>query len=248
MHRFRTILSLATGSAALLIAGSVMAQARVIITEIMYNPASEERQGESEWVEIANVGDEPIDIRDWKLDDEDTQPWAQWGPFSCTLPPGAVAVLINREAVTEADFRKAWGLDKEQPDGREKCLVIPVKWGSLANNPTERNEILQLKDVEDKVICEVNFQSGNGWPTITGIGGPSIFLNDLAAKDLNDGTHWRKSQTGEGGAIKVAKVGIFGGEDIGSPGFVPGLKPGVAPAKPAAPPAEGKDRDNEIDY
>lgn len=225
--------------------GAANADGRIIIAEIMYNPASDEAKGETEWVEIANVGDAPVEIKDWRLDDEDTQSWAQWGPFSATLPPGAVAVLVNEEFVSEEAFRKAWGLDTENEDGREKCLVIPVKWGSLANSPDARNEILQLKNSADEVICEVNFQANGGWPSVGRPDGPSIYLKDITAKDLNDGTKWAASRDDEegreAGVRAVKKSEIFNGADLGSPGFVPGLKPGDAPAT-------GKPADNEIDY
>jgi hypothetical protein len=73
-------------SVALLVASSAaFGEGRVIITEIMYNPDSNERNGETEWVELANVGDEEVRIIDWKLDDEDR---GSWGLFSVALRAG----------------------------------------------------------------------------------------------------------------------------------------------------------------
>lgn len=231
-----------------LLAAPAAAEGRIIITEIMYNPASEEAKGEAEWIEIANVGDAPVEIKDWRLDDEDTQSWADWGPFSATLPPGAVAVLINEAAVTEEVFRKAWGLDEPNEDGREKCLVIPVKWGSLANTADDRNEILQLKNSADEVVCEVNYHSGGAWPTVGRPDGPSIYLIDVTAEDLNNGANWRASRDDEegrtAGVRPVKRSDVFNGNDLGSPGFVPGLKAGEAPVKTTP----TKPADNEIDY
>lgn len=219
---------------------------RVIITEIMYDPASDERRGESEWVEIANVGDEPIDIKDWKLDDEDTQEWAQWGPFSCTLLPGQVAVLINGDATTEKEFREAWDVLDDEGNPTLSYLVIPVKWGSLANNASATNEILQLLDADGEVVCEANYESGGDWPSIRSPGGPSIYLTDITVEDLNDGTLWRASVVGRDGARNNRKTTIFNGTDIGSPGFVPGLSsPRIATDDPTPRPATG---DNVIDY
>lgn len=91
---------------------AVEAAGRIVITEIMYNPASSERAGETEWVEIANVGDEAVEIRKWRLDDEDR---GEWGPFSCRLEPGGAAVLVNAKAVDERAFREAW--DAARPGG-----------------------------------------------------------------------------------------------------------------------------------
>lgn len=90
------------------------APGRVVITEIMYNPASNERAGETEWVEIANVGDAPVAIRNWHLDDEDR---GEWGRFSCILEPGGVAVLVNAKAVDERMFREAWDAARPNAGG-----------------------------------------------------------------------------------------------------------------------------------
>jgi len=203
---------------------------RVIITEIMYNPASDEARGESEWVEIANLGTVAIEIVDWRLDDEDTRPADQWGPFSCTLLPGQVAVLINGDHVTEEEFRSAW----DHPDSGDAMpyLVIPVKWGSLANTPSATNEILVLRDTDDRIVCEVNFETGRGWPRITGIGGPSIYLTDLDATDLNVGSIWKASTEGEDGARLVRPTPIFNGADVGSPGRLPARRPAAVEASP----------------
>ncbi|MFO0874610.1 MAG: lamin tail domain-containing protein [Phycisphaerales bacterium] len=102
-------------SAALLVGGAIAplaspcaAAGRIVITEVMYNPASDEDRGQSEWVEIANIGDAPVVLASWRLDDEDKLPMDDWGSFSCTLAPGAVAVLVNGSFVDEAQFRAAW--------------------------------------------------------------------------------------------------------------------------------------------
>jgi hypothetical protein len=212
---------------------------RVIITEIMYNPDSNEGRAETEWVEIANVGDEAVEISNWRLDDEDR---AEWGPFSCTLAPGGVAVLVNADAVDEKAFRAAWdpkasatpsaadassdeagaGDESDPEPDKPGWLVIPVKWASLANSPSAENEHLKLLDADDKVICAVNIEEGDPWPTCRP-DGPSIYLVDLKATDLNQGALWKRSELDVHGARAVRKTEIFDGEDIGSPGFVEGL-------------------------
>lgn len=252
----------------LLTSTAALAQPRVIITEIMYNPNSNEQRGETEWVEIANVGSESIEINNWRLDDEDQ---ADWGTFSCTLAPGAVAVLINGDAVTEEQFRAAWdvptGDSEPAHDASEarRYLVIPVSWGGLANSPSSENEILRLRDENDAIICEVNFDDANDWPSFRAGDGPSIYLLDLTATDLNRGNLWARSEAGKTGARNNVKTDIFNGVDIGSPGYVPGLtaQGAVAAAKsdgktlqpePSAqvqlPPAAADDdpRNDVIDY
>ncbi len=234
-----------------------VSRGRIIITEIMYNPASIERSGETEWIEIANVGDEEVIIDGWKLVDEDTQAWSQWGSFSCTLAPNQVAVLINQDAVTEAEFRAAWdGVPRAESDeamdegaaiGSANYLIVPVVWGSLANAPGPTNELLKLVDSAGAVVCEAHFQAGATWPKLERGGGASIWLSDIRALNLNDGRIWRSSDAGRDGAVQSVASGLFSGRDIGSPGHVPGLgSPAAgddAPAESDAPP-----RDNRIDY
>ncbi len=247
-NRMLLAASVAIGSLSAGPAVTAPAEGRVIITEIMYNPASEEAKGETEWVEIANVGDATIELIDWRLDDEDTQEWANWGPFSVTLPPGAIAVLVNEAAVTEETFRKAWGLDVPNTDGREKCIIIPVRWGSLANTADEQNEVLQLLNADGKVACEVNYQTQGSWPRVGRPDGSSIYLHDITASNLNDGANWRASRDDEegrnAGIRPVKRNEVFNGADFGSPGFVAGLKSRSEQVEPEP----VKPEDNEIDY
>lgn len=209
----RTIL---TVIAALALSSSALADGRVIITEIMYNPNSKEDKGQSEWVEIANVGDDAVEIKDWRLDDEDK--W-DWGKFTCTLAPGGVAVLYNADYLTEEQFREAW--DRRGEAETLDYQAIGVKWGGIANTPGPDNEILQLLDDKNAVVCEVK-QEGQ-FPECNRPDGMSIYLIDLRTGELSDGKIWKRSDTGVAGAHANNKTEVFAGSDIGSPGFVPGL-------------------------
>lgn len=231
-----------------------LGQARIIITEIMYNPNSRQETTEkTEWVEIANVGDQAIEMKGWRLDDEDKREWAK---FSATLAPGGVLVLVD-SAVSEEEFRQAWD---HPPVGDESAAkvsyqIIPVKWSNLANKPDGLNEVLQLRNETDEVVCEVK-QQGDGWPTCVKPDGPSIWLADISAADLSIAKLWRRSEKGKDGARTNEKTELFNGVDIGSPGFVPGLS--AAPEsqkgdKPSKPKQAGDEKgqpksDDTIDY
>jgi hypothetical protein len=234
--------------ALLSVATSTFGQARVIITEVMYNPNSNERAGETEWMEIANVGTESIDVNDWRLDDEDRN---EWGKFSCTLAPGKVAVLVNAKAVNEGQFRAAWDQmsDSAEPSSKLDYQVIPVQWGGISNAPSKENEVLRLLDEKNEVICEVK-QEGE-WPSCAKPDGPSIALLDLTADNISNGALWRRSEDGQHGARICRKTDIFGGKDIGSPGFIPNTtavvtKPEAPPEEPAEKPETGASE--KIDY
>ena len=62
------------------------AAGRVVITEIMYNPASKETRGETEWVEIANQSRDRVDLTEWELRDRFGRP----RPLAGTLEAGAI--------------------------------------------------------------------------------------------------------------------------------------------------------------
>lgn len=225
----------------LLLTAPTWADGRVIITEIMYNPASDEQRGQTEWVEIANVGDAPLEMTDWRLDDEDK---GDWSAFTCTLEAGGVAILVNAMAVDEQAFREAWDAP-ESAEGEEvsSYQIIPVRWGSLANSPSEKNEMLELHDGDGKTVCAVNIQRGGDWPDVGRPDGPSIYLTDLTAEDLSDGKLWKASAEDDGLSRACRTTDIFDGGDIGSPGVVPGIDP-----KQKTDGNRKKDKGNKIDY
>lgn len=220
---------------------------RLVITEIMYNPDSKEDQGQAEWVEIANVGDETVEVVDWRLDDEDK---SDWGRFSCVLKPGGIVVLVNADYVDERQFRAAW--DPQDPSNAPLSYqVIPVAWGGIANSPSRNNEVLQLRNAADEVVCEVR-QEGE-WPDCANPDGASIALIDLTVTTLSNPAAWKKSVLNENGARSNSVTEVFGGHDIGSPGFVPGLSASGDPAgarpssAPSSQPATTRPS-NTIDY
>ena len=189
--------------------------ASVVISEIMYNPATIEGSFSPEWVEIVNVGSVAQDISGWTLDDEDA---ANWGaiPSSTVLQSGQVAILYDGQSTaitTEAGFRATWNVPAN-------ALVIGVDWPDLDNDPSVANEILQLKDGNALVQDSVNFDDESPWP-VDSPEGPSIYLTNLLA-DNNDGSNWARSVIGVDGAVS-ANGFPFSNLDVGSPGVVPAV-------------------------
>jgi hypothetical protein len=210
----------------------------VLISEVMYNPASDESKGQAEWVELVNVSSKPVEIVNWRLDDEDHLPFDQWSAFSCTLPAGGVAVLINGAFVDEAQFRAAW--DATDVDAAAEYLVLPVKWGGISNNPGDGNEVLRLLDGENALVCEVALGNGGTWPKLTTAGGPSVYLTQLT-ETPSDGRLWKASSVELDGGRRVRTTPVFNGPDIGSPGTVPAALLAVvaAPTQKDAGPTSG---------
>ncbi len=223
------------------------AAADLIITEIMYNPKSPEGrvpdrsdpedEGEptrTEWVEIHNTGDEPVDMTGWHLADEDGQTGGL--PEGAMIKPGQTVVLIPAEC-TVAEFHAAWG---------EGITAWPLtRWGrgglnNLGNNPSATNEILELRDAKGKMIDQVNYDDEGDWPSDQP-DGPSIYLKRHAYDPIanDNGANWARSVAGLDGAWTCKKTEHFTGQDVGSPGVVPTrLEEGKPLPLPDAPEAE----------
>ncbi len=73
----------------------------------MYDPASTE--DDWEWVEITNLGNEPVDLAGFVLDDASTSAHTAANISGGNLPTGGTAILFNADDVSDADFRAAWG-------------------------------------------------------------------------------------------------------------------------------------------
>lgn len=183
----------------------------IVISEIMYNPDSEESEpGIGEWIEIVNTGSESTDIGRWRFSDEDAATWGEI-PAGTTLLPNQAAVLFDEEFADAATFRSEWSVPTE-------LIVIGIPWGNLANSPSDENEILELKDDLGLPMDQVNFDDANGWPS-DNPDGASIYLIDLLA-DNNVGSNWSRSSIGVDAAVSAVGP-TFSTSDVGSPGFVP---------------------------
>ncbi|MEM0913851.1 MAG: lamin tail domain-containing protein [Planctomycetota bacterium] len=198
----------------------------IVISEIMYNPAS--REGgyvdrdtgqpvptRTEWVELYNPTDEPVGVSHWLLADEDgmTGPL----PAETVIEPSGVLVVSPME-VTAEEFRAAWG---------EGVDVVGVaRWSldgmaNLANSPSPTNERLQLRDGRGKLIDEVNYDDEAGWPADSPQG-PSIYVRPghLTPGDNDDAIYWARSEVDVDGGRVINQTDVFNRADIGSPGTV----------------------------
>jgi len=183
----------------------------VIISEIMYNPASSEANPvDVEWIEIYNNGLASVDLTGWAVQDEDGTSSA----FGAVSIAAGEAIVIIWDAQTIADFQAAWGAGFQ---------IVPVanNLGGLSNSPSGTNEILQLVDSGSNVIDEVNYDDTGDWPGDVP-DGPSIYLlPDFPDASSNDsGLSWASSVDGVDGAYNSTITGDFNATDTGSPGLV----------------------------
>ncbi len=187
----------------------------VIITEIMYNPASSESTEETQYIEIANTTSESINLNGWTIDDEDAD-----GPNTLpnvTLPPYGIAVICGS---SQADFEGAWGTG---------FTIIALKdlgqtMFNLANTPSSTNEIIYLRDNNGVLIDSVNYDDASPWPADNNQS--SIYLSipkdQMNATTNNDGANWSLSQNGVDGAYNSTPFGVWDAVDTGSPGNILG--------------------------
>ncbi len=184
----------------------------LVISEIMYDPASDESEpGVAEWIEIVNTGATTLDLGGYLFDDEDTTNWGRIPPGT-VLRPGQVAVFFDEEFTTPAIFRSEWNVPSA-------VVVVGITWGSLANTPSGENERLELQDGDGNQLDFVNFDDSDPWPTNSN--GPSVYLAELAS-DNNDGANWAQSAFGVMSATSPSGP-TFATDDVGSPGRLTGL-------------------------
>lgn len=221
-NRLATLCVAATLCIACLAATAVSGQ--VVISEIMYNPASYEGgvgpdapPNQTEWVEIYNAGDKEVSLSGWYLSDEDGR--TEVLPDSAVIKPGEAVVLIPGVQSVN-DFRAAWG-------GGFK--VYPLKgWhegknplSNLANSPSPTNEILTLRNKAEAVVDEVNYDDEGYWPSDSPQGASITLLPNNLHPDRNDaGDSWARSEKGKHGGRHAKKTKEYNSKDVGSPGRV----------------------------
>ncbi len=183
----------------------------VVISEIMYNPDSDETEpGVAEWIEIVNIGSTALDVGGWRFEDEDTSFWGTF-PSGTILEPSQAAVFFDEEFTTASTFRSEWSVPVS-------ALLIGIPWGSLSNSPSDTNEILELLDGTSTQRDLVNFDDANLWPSDSP-DGTSITLTNLLANN-NVGSNWTKATVGIQDASSPTGP-TFSNLDVGSPGFIP---------------------------
>ncbi|MEM6393956.1 MAG: lamin tail domain-containing protein [Planctomycetota bacterium] len=214
---------LATGLLALPPVSAPPAAADVVISEIMYNPASFEgfpaqddkpgKPNKAEWVELYNTGDTRVDLTGYHLADEEGKTGSI--PGGVKLEPKTALVLIPSDQ-SIAEFQKAWG---------EGFRVIRLTdWGTggmsnLANSPSSTNEILNLVDATGSNIDTVNFDDESPWPT-DDPHGPSIYVLPGQFDNNHQPGSWARSAAGVHEAKAAVRTQHYRDQDIGSPGVV----------------------------
>ena len=187
-------------------------KADIVISEIMYNPDSQETGSDrAEWVELYSTDPVTADLEGWKVSDEDVTP-SDGFPAGTSIAPGEAIVIVSN-GITEAQFEAAWGTGFQ---------IIQHDLPLFSNGPSSTNEILQLLDEEGTVVDEVNYDDSGEWPRDTPDGASIYVLPDFVDAVSNDeGLNWARSTVGVDSAFTVMTTSTFDGpDDVGSPGRV----------------------------
>lgn len=204
------------GAAAMMTAASQLS-AGVIITEIMYNPATEESSpGVGEWVEIYNNSGSAVDISGWFLDDEDPGTWGAI-PASTSLAAGQVAVLFDAAFTNANTFRTEWSVPVN-------ALVIGVTWQALGNSPSSSDEILTIKNASSVTQDEVNYDDASPWPVDDGSASIYLTFGNLTDTANNSGSSWALSVVNTDFG-RNPSGSTYNTSDVGSPGQIPVPEP-----------------------
>lgn len=190
----------------------------LVISEIMYNPASAENDWE--WVEVYNAGSSTVDLSGFVIDDINSLAVTAPNIASGSVAPGGTAILYNADDLSVADFEGGWGTGIN--------LVAVTDWNAMSLNNGGDTVSLWENSTDHSsdhtthanALVTVAYDDSSGWPSDDGAG--SIFLTDLAA-DANVGANWSLSTVGAttpagGEAYQSAAAGGNGGSDVGSPG------------------------------
>jgi len=197
----RTVAALtaAVTASALAIALPTAAQAAdapdVKITEWMYNPTA----SSGEFIEITNLGTDPVSLSGWSFDDDSRTPGAVSLNGLGTLAAGQSAIITE---AADATFRSEWNLGAD----------VKILAGNTVN--LGRADEINIFDGPDAVADLVDRlayddQTGKGPRTA----GTSGIPKTAAALGANDASQWQLSATGDAEGSWASTPG-----DIGSPG------------------------------
>ena len=195
-----------------------VAEVDLVISEIMYNPASAE--DDWEWVEVYNAGSSEVDLTGFVIDDVNSTAHPGSNIAGGTVAAGGTAVLYNADDLSAVDVEAAWGTG---------IPLVPVSnWGAMALNNggdsvaiwSDFSSYVGDNTMQANAIARVPYDDSSPWPADDGAS--SIFLTDLGA-DPTNGAAWALSLDGlttpaGGAAYTSTDGGGNSGSDVGSPG------------------------------
>ncbi len=182
----------------------------LVISEIMFNPASAE--DDWEWVELYNAGSSTVNLAGYVLDDINSIALTDANIASGSIAAGETAVLYNADDVSAADFEAAWG--------KGINLVAVTNWSALAlNNGGDTIGLWEsFTSYEGDNVTQANALISVAYDGSIDDGNGSVYLTDLTNQTSFALSADGVSTPAGGAAYTSAAAGGNSGEDVGSPG------------------------------
>ena len=189
---------------------STVTEPQLVISEIMYAPASNE--DDWEWIEVFNASNETVDLAGYVLDDNDGAAVSSANIASGTIGAGETAILYNADDLTAADFTAAWG------EGIN--LVAVTDWDrlDLDNNGDAVGLWSSFTAYQGDNEIQANTLVSVTYDGSLGDGAGSIYLTDLTDPDSFMLSIEGVNTPAGGAAYVSAAAAGNSGTDIGSPG------------------------------
>jgi hypothetical protein len=213
-----------------------VANAQVVITEIMHSPAGAD--GLWEWIEILNTTNQAVNLHNWVLDDDDDPNLAAanissaGGTRNTIVPAGGVAVLYPGDELNfmPERFQNAWA-DDIPLIGVDGFTVLTAtdSIGLWPSHTSYLDDTIPMSPVSPRrnfanAVASINYASGFPEAEV----GQSIAWNGTG--NTTNGANWVASQSGVLGAFTSTETTIEAAPinstaDRGNPGL---LRPGPA--------------------
>ncbi len=193
----------------------------VVITEIMYNPDStEDNPAATEWVELYNATDAPINLAGWYLADNATRS----GEFPPYILGAHSTVVVTPSAGDPDAFSDAWLVPPLHTTSNGENGNGGLAGSNLGNAGESLRVVMPggaLPLVSDAVFYESGFDNED-WPRVWP-DGPSIYMlpgSGYTTLANDDPAVWDTSLAGFDGAFVVVNNTVFDGVDVGSPCYL----------------------------
>ena len=132
----------------------------LLITEVLYNPAGREPDGE--WVELYNAGGRPVDLTGYKIGDQ-ALPGCCEGmlafPEGAILKPGQVIIIAYKASAFEAVYRFKPDYEMESSDPAVAVLSRYTAWAERSVELTNSGDDLLVLGPSDQVVDAVSWGS-----------------------------------------------------------------------------------------
>lgn len=222
--------------------GSVGSSAPLVVTEIMYSPASSAFGDEQpfEWVEVYNNSGAEIDFSTtpYVFSDDFGGALSAENMTSGSIPAGGVAILHSADGMTDQQMQDAWGAGNNYIQVSDWSSLFNggetlAFWDDLADHQADK--AISDETVASAVATQFYDNGDAGWPEDDMMG--SIYLLDLG-DDPTNAFNWDIHFTDSGGdgiAFNALQVDAEEGQefedhpggDLGSPGLAAAVAAGV---------------------